>query len=208
MLRNRQVQLITVGYFCANFVFYFFFNWLFIYLIESRGLPAARGRLVRRGSLDGRAPSGRCWAAGCAIGCGSGSGRGAAAASRVPPGDGASGALPARRRRRAAPDAWRWCSSSLCLGPQQFTDAIYWAATIAVAGRRASAACGVMNTGGNIVEGIVALMVPLIVDRLGWAAALAAGAAFAFIAAALWLVTAADRQVASESAAVPAEAVA
>ena len=79
---------------------------------------------------------------------------------------------------------------------------------IAVGGRHVSAACGVMNTGGNISNGIVALMVPLIVDRLGWAAAVAGGAAFAFIAAALWLVTAADRPVASESAAVPAEVVA
>jgi hypothetical protein len=38
------------------------------------------------------------------------------------------------------------------------------------------------------------------VDRLGWAAAVGGGAAFAFIAAALWLVTAADRPVASEPA--------
>ena len=42
---------------------------------------------------------------------------------------------------------------SLCLAAEQFTDPIYWAAAIAVAGRHSSAACGVMNTGGNVVGG-------------------------------------------------------
>ena len=49
---------------------------------------------------------------------------------------------------------------SLCLAAEQFTDAIYWAATIAVAGRRASAACGLMNTGGNLLGGVGALLYP------------------------------------------------
>jgi hypothetical protein len=81
---------------------------------------------------------------------------------------------------------------SLCLAAEQFSDAIYWAAAIAVAGRRASAACGLMNTGGNLSGGLVALVVPLVVDRFGWPAALATGAAFALMAAGLWLVTSAD----------------
>ena len=81
---------------------------------------------------------------------------------------------------------------SLCLAAEQFTDAIYWAAAISVAGRRASAACGLMNTGGNLSGGVVALVVPLVVDRFGWPAALATGSAFALVAAALWLVTSAD----------------
>jgi hypothetical protein len=95
---------------------------------------------------------------------------------------------------------------SLCLGAQQFTDAIYWAGTIAVAGRQASAACGVMNTGGNLAGGVVALAVPLIVERFGWPAALASGSVFALAAAALWLVTATD-QVVGETARGPAAAV-
>jgi cyanate permease len=57
-----------------------------------------------------------------------------------------------------------------------------------------------MNTGGNLSNGIVALLVPVAVDRLGWAVAVAGGAGFAFVAAAIWLVTAADRQVAEQPA--------
>jgi cyanate permease len=67
---------------------------------------------------------------------------------------------------------------------------------IAVGGRQASTACGVMNTGGNLANGIVALLVPVLVDRVGWSAAVAGGAGFAFVAAAIWLVTAADRKMA------------
>jgi cyanate permease len=55
-----------------------------------------------------------------------------------------------------------------------------------------------MNTGGNLANGIVALLVPVVVDRFGWSVAVAAGAGFAFIAAAIWLVTAADRQIAAQ----------
>ena len=85
---------------------------------------------------------------------------------------------------------------SLCLCAEQFTDAIYWAGTIAVGGRHVSAACGVLNTGGNLAGGVVALAVPLTVHRLGWPVALGGGSAFALAAAALWLVTAVDRGMA------------
>ncbi|MEP6994386.1 MAG: MFS transporter, partial [Acidobacteriota bacterium] len=37
ILRDPQVLLLTASYFCSNYVFYFFFNWLFIYLVENRG---------------------------------------------------------------------------------------------------------------------------------------------------------------------------
>ena len=53
-----------------------------------------------------------------------------------------------------------------------------------------------LNTGGNLVGGIVALTVPLTVDRLGWPAALATGSLFALAAAGLWLVTSTDRPMA------------
>ena len=85
---------------------------------------------------------------------------------------------------------------SLCLGLQQFTDSAYWAATISVSGRHASTACGLLNTGGNVVGGVVALVVPLIVKTLGWGPALATGSIFALIAAVLWIWIRADEPLA------------
>jgi ACS family glucarate transporter-like MFS transporter len=198
VLRHRQVQLITVGYFCANFVFYFFFNWLFIYLIEARGFKLLQGGWYAAvpwiagagGAFLGGWSCDRLW-------------------KRLGPrqscrllGAGAltlSGLFLVVAARAAGP-VWAVGLLAVCLAAEQFTDAIYWAAMIAVAGRQASSGCGVMNTGGNLSNGLVALLVPVAVDRFGWSVAVAGGAGFAFVAAAIWLVTAADHQVAEPRA--------
>ena len=205
LLGDRQVRLITAGYFCANFVFYFFFNWLFIYLIEARSFKLLEGGSVSAipwiagagGAFLGGWLCDRLWKR-----------MGARYSCRIlgAAGMALSGVFLFAAAGAATP-AVAVVLLALCLAAEQLTDAIYWAAMIAVAGRHVSAACGVMNTGGNISNGIVALMVPVIVDRFGWSAAVGGGAAFAFAAAAIWLVTAADRPVASEPA-VAAELVA
>jgi ACS family glucarate transporter-like MFS transporter len=206
VLRDRQVQLITSGYFCANFVFYFFFNWLFIYLIEARGFKLLEGGWYAAvpwmagalGAFLGGWSCDRLWKR-----------LGARQACRLL-GAGAltvSGLFLVAAARAAGP-GWAVALLAVCLAAEQFTDAIYWAAMIAVAGRQASSGCGVMNTGGNLSNGIVALLVPLVVDRFGWSVAVAGGAGFAFVAAAVWLVTAADRQLADRPPTVAPEAVA
>jgi ACS family glucarate transporter-like MFS transporter len=206
VLRNRQVRLLTTGYFCSNFVFYFFFNWLFVYLIESRGFKLLEGGWYAAvpwitgaiGALAGGWACDRLWKRigprrSCSI-------LGAA-------GQGATAVLLIAAAQAPHPIV-AVLLLSLCLGAQQFTDAIYWAGSIAVGGRQASAACGVMNTGGNLAGGVVALAVPLIVERFGWPAALASGSVFALAAAALWLVTATDQVPGERVPRTPAEAVA
>jgi ACS family glucarate transporter-like MFS transporter len=201
LLRDRQVQLITAGYFCANFVFYFFFNWLFIYLIEARGFRLLQGGWYAAvpwiggaiGAFLGGWTCDRLWKR-----------LGARASCRIL----GAGALTASgifliAAAQAAGPVWAVGLLAACLAAEQFTDAIYWAAMIAVAGRQASSGCGVMNTGGNLSNGIVALLVPVVVDRFGWSVAVAGGAGFAFVAAAIWLVTAADRQVAAQPSLSP-----
>ena len=80
-----------------------------------------------------------------------------------------------------------------CLGCQQFSDSAYWAAATSVGGRHAATACGLLNTGGNVVGGVVAILVPITAERVGWPAALATASLFALAAALLWLVIRADR---------------
>jgi len=43
ILRDRDVMLLTCAYLASNFLYYYFFNWLFIYLIESRGMRLLEG---------------------------------------------------------------------------------------------------------------------------------------------------------------------
>jgi len=63
-----------------------------------------------------------------------------------------------------------------------------------------------MNTGGNLAGGVAALLVPVLVDRMGWPAALASGSLFALVSAGLWLVTVVERPAAARADAVPAGA--
>jgi ACS family glucarate transporter-like MFS transporter len=200
-LRNPQVLLLTVSYFCSNYVFYFFFNWLFIYLVDHRGFQVLEGGFYAAApwitgaigaTLGGLVCDRLCKRLGMRLGC------------RWPSVMGlllAGGLLGAAAR---SPDPiLAVVFLSLCLGCQQFTEGPYWAATISVGGRHCATACGVLNTGGNVVGGIGALLVPMTVERLGWGPALATASLFAFVAAGLWFFIRADATPA-ESAASPA----
>ena len=186
VLRNRQVLLLTGGYFCSNYLFYFFFNWLYIYLIESRNFKG----------LDGGWYAAAPWVTG-ALG----------AAVGAYSCDGLSVRLGKRRGMRivgvtgltlAAVLIYLAASAtspyvcvlflSLCLACQQATESAFWSSTTSVAERDAATACGVLNTGGNLAGGLGALMVPVMVESLGWPAALIATSVFALSGAGLWLL--------------------
>jgi ACS family glucarate transporter-like MFS transporter len=184
LLANRDLLLITVSYLFSNYLFYFFFNWLYIYLVDVRKFTL----------LAGGAFAAAPWIAGAA-------------------GAVAGGALCDRLSRRygtiwgcrlvsmiglllagvfivaagaAASPYVAVVLLALCLASQQFTDSAAWAATALVGGRQASAACGVLNTGGNVVGGIGALLVPMTARALGWPAALGTAALCALLGAVVW----------------------
>jgi ACS family glucarate transporter-like MFS transporter len=191
VLQNREVLLLAASYFCSNYLFYFFFNWLFIYLVDSRGF-----RILEGGALAA-AP----WTAG-AVGAVVGGAVCDRLAKRIGPRWGyaslpmlglvlGGGLIVAAATAHDPYVAVAYLS--LCLACQQLTEGAYWAATINVAGRHSCAAGGVLNTGGNVVGGIGALLVPLTVEHAGWPAALATTSIFAFAGAGLWLLIRADR---------------
>ena len=117
VIRDRQVQLLTAGYFCVNYLFYFFFNWLFVYLIENRGfelleggwyasipwMAGAVGAVVRRMAVRSPVEAARSAAQLPVSGGGrSGGGGGSAAGGRAgPPPAGRGGAALALPRGRA-----------------------------------------------------------------------------------------------------------
>jgi len=202
VLRDRQVLLLTASYFCQNYVFYFFFNYLFVYLVEGRGF-----RILESGFLSA-AP----WITG-GVGAVIGGFFCDRLARRIGPRRGYApipiiGLLVAAGLILAAGMARNPYVAvvllSLCLGFQQLTDAPYWGATIAVSGRHASAACGVLNTGGNTVGGVGALLVPVTVEALGWIPAMATASAFAILGALLWLWIRCDRPLEDETSHFPA----
>jgi len=199
VIRNRDILLLAASYFCMNYVFYIFFNWFFIYLVDVRQFE------ILEGGFYAAAP----WMVG------------AVAAS-------VGGLWCDRLCRRIGP---RWgyripgivglsfvagllflgataenpyvavVLLSLSFGFTQLTEGSYWAASISVAGKHASAAAGVLNTGGNVVGGIGALLVPLTAEAFGWVPALATGSVFALLGVVLWLFVRADRPLAGSTTA-------
>jgi len=193
VIRDPDVLLLGLSYFCSNYVFYFFFNWLFIYLVDNRGFKVLESGFYAAapwvtgafGALLGGLVCDRLSSRiGLRLGC-----RLPAMVGLLAAGGFILAAAGAVDPRLAV------VLLSLCLAAQQFTEGAFWAGTIAVSGRHASSACGILNTGGNIVGGVGALLVPITVERLGWPAALGTASVFALVGALLWLWIKADRKL-------------
>jgi ACS family glucarate transporter-like MFS transporter len=191
VLKNRDILLLAASYFCMNYVFFIFFNWFFIYLVDVRQFE------ILEGGFYAAAP----WMVG-------------AVAASV-------GGLWCDRLCKKIGPRWGYripgivglslvagllflgattgnphlavVLLSLSFGFTQLTEGSYWAASISVAGKHASAAAGVLNTGGNVVGGIGALLVPITAEAFGWVPALATGSVFAMLGVVLWLFVRAER---------------
>jgi ACS family glucarate transporter-like MFS transporter len=198
LLANRDVLLLTLSYMCMNVVFYIFFSWFFIYLVDVRGFDALEGGFAASlpwivGSIGatagGEICDRLCKRQGPRWGC------------RIP---GIAGLLAVAVLLffgAAAPNSYLAIALlSLCFAGNQFTEGAYWEGTTYVGGRYATAACGVLNTGGNFAGILATPMVPLLKDHFGWFVALASGSVFAVIGAVIWLFIRADQTIEDVSA--------
>jgi ACS family glucarate transporter-like MFS transporter len=198
VLRNREIRLLTASYFCMNYVFYLFFNWFFYYLVKIRGFEEEQAAWLTAAQ----------WiigAAGATVGgllCDRAMRRlGPRRGARILPVLGlvVSAALLAAGAFATQPTLAVVCLAA-CFGFNQITEASFWAATISVAGRHASSATGVLNTGGNLVGFAGALLVPFTAQAVGWPWAIASGAGVALLGALLWGWIRTDRSMAPAGA--------
>jgi MFS transporter, ACS family, glucarate transporter len=83
----------------------------------------------------------------------------------------------------------------LSFGCQQLTEGSFWAAIASITGRHTSIAGGLLNTGGNAVGGVGALLVPVLAQQFGWVVAISSGCIFAMVGALLWFVIRADEPI-------------
>ena len=189
-LRNRNVLLLTASYFCTNYVFYLFFNWFFFYLIDVRAVG-------KQQAANFTAAQWILGAVGATLGgflCDHLVKRyGLRWGYRLVPIPSMILAALSLFLGSTANHAYLAVALlSFSFACTQLTEGSYWSAIASVAGRHAASAGGVMNTGGNAVGGIGALLVPLTAEMFGWTAAMVTGSAFAIAAAALWLFIRAD----------------
>lgn len=197
-LANRDVILLTLSYFCMNYVFYLFFNWFFYYLVQVREFSAQDAGILTSaqwilGAIGATAGGFLCDFLSKRYGLRWGP-RWLAIPSLL------LCAVFLYFGANAATPAMTVALLCLCFGCTQLTEAAYWATTIAVAGRRAASAGGILNTGGNGAGFAGGLLVPLVAHSFGWTQAVSTGALFALIGAVLWFFIRGDRQFTDDSA--------
>jgi ACS family glucarate transporter-like MFS transporter len=184
LLRNRNFGLVCTSYFLDSYVLYVFVFWLYLYLVEERkfgllnsGLYSAlpwiaatlaaplAGRLSDRLAARSSLASGRrAVPIACLIG----------AAALLFAGVTAAGAFAAL------------AAISVSTALLTATEGPYWSATIDLAGADAGAAGGVLNLAGNLGGLASTVLVPVLVQRFGWPAAIGSASLMALGAAALW----------------------
>ncbi|MEZ5331063.1 MAG: MFS transporter [Thermoanaerobaculia bacterium] len=192
-LRDRDVLLLTASYLCMNYVFYIFFSWFYLYLVDVRGfglfaggfaasLPFVVGALAA--GVGGWLCDRLCRRLGPRAGC------------RVPAIAGlglVAAFLVAGAQARNATAAL--VLLSLCFAATQLTEGAYWAAATYIGRRETATTTGLMNTGGNLGGVISSPLVPWLAERWGWIPALSSGALFALVGAVLWLFVRPERRL-------------
>ena len=194
VLKDKNVLLITISYFCMNYVFYLFFSWFFFYLVNVREFSAGDSGLFTAaqwflGAIGATAGGFVCDTLVRKLGIRRGTRYQTMTALILAGVFLTVGAISGNVMLTVV---------ALCFsfGFNQLTEAPMWVATMGVAGKHSQAATGVLNTGGNIPGAVGGLMVPFIAGLLGWDATIITGSLFAFAAAALWLFIRADEPLA------------
>jgi ACS family glucarate transporter-like MFS transporter len=193
VLKNRDVLFLTLSYSSMNFVFYIVFNWFFYYLVEFRGFAATDAGFIASAQwiagAAGAAAGGwlcdrLCHLLGLRWGC------------RWPVIIGM--AVSAVLLLIGAFHGNQWVAVSalvLCFFFNQLNEGPYWASSIAIGGRHAGAAGGVLNTGANAMGIVNAILVPFLAQAFGWTFAIASGAVFAGLGIVFMLLVRTDRTI-------------
>jgi len=193
---QRDVLLLTVSYFCFNYVFYLLGTWSFLYLVQERDFSGLES------GFAGMLP----W-----IGAGLGAGIGGLLSDSMATKIGyrwgyrlvpmislpLAGLLLLVAVGVAAPYA-----AVLALMATFFmvelNEGPFWAATMRVARSDTGAATGVLNTGGNFAGIVSAPVIGALSGAGHWHATFVIGAVFALISAACWIAIDPDRRVTTD----------
>jgi ACS family glucarate transporter-like MFS transporter len=179
LARNRNLAVLTIGYFCLNYFEYIFFYWIYYYFGQVRHFSASQSARFTSilfvammvmtplgGWISDHTALGRKWVA-----------AGGMTLSAVLLYAGASGAGVAATVTMLA----------LSLGFAAAAEGPFWSTAIEVSGDNVGAACGILNTGGNVGGMLAPTLTPLIATRFGWTGGLYFGCLIVVLSAVTWL---------------------
>jgi len=184
LLKNRNVFLLSAGYFALNYFEYIFFYWIYYYFGEIRKVGASRSAIyttVLLVVMMVMLPLGG-WVS-----------------DRLIP---HLGPLPARRTVAVAgmvlSAALLYLGTNIITGPLMVAllspaiglaataEGPFWAAAIDTAGNHVGAAGGIMNGVGNVGGLLAPVLTPYIASRAGWPWGLYSGSSIVLAGAAVW----------------------
>lgn len=181
---NRSLMWLTLGYFMVCYFEYIFFYWIYYYLGKIRGLGEEQSAVYTTALFLTwflMMPLGG-WASDRAV-----RRWGSRQGMRLV---GVSGLALAALLLWAAlgvDTTTAVALMSLALGFAACSDVVFWAAVMEIAGRDVGAACGILNTGGNVGGFIAPVLTPWIASFAGWSGGLYFASAVAMAGALTWL---------------------
>jgi MFS family permease len=182
--RERNMILLTLGYFCLNYFEYIFFYWIYYYFGEIRHLGKAESGAyvtVLMLTMVVMTPLGG-WISDLMV-----ARYGLKRGRRIVPLVGMIGSAILLIAGASGLGTFATVTLlSLALGFCASAEGPFWASAINIGGRHAGAAGGILNTGGNIGGILAPILTPWFAVRFGWSAGLYVGSLVVLLGMVAW----------------------
>jgi MFS family permease len=186
LLTDRNLLLLTLGYFLTNYFEYIFFYWIYYYFGEIRHLGKSETALASTIlflAMGVMTPLGGKLSDRLVLRYGLKIGRRSVAMAGL----GVSAVLLYLGASGFGVVA-TVALLSLAFGSAASSEGPFWSTAIEISGEQAGAACGIFNTGGNLGGMLAPVLTPMIAVHFGWAGGLYFGSLMVLIGMLTWLL--------------------
>ena len=184
-LKDSRVSILSLSYFFNSYVLFVFVFWLYLYLVEQRGMSILSGGVYTSIPFVLAmffAPAAGVICDRLSVRYGPTIGRRIVAMIAL-----ASSALFLLLGIDVTDQMLAVAGLSLAVAFLLCTEVAYWSASMDVGGANAGTVGGIMNMAGNLGGVVSTALVPILVARFGWPFAFQSAAGLSIVAAILWM---------------------